>query len=205
MKRILIIEPSRAVRETVAQLLARDYELEQRDGLLHGAALAGAAARADLVISSAGQGAWVSELARLKAPVILLAESDSAAQAFAGRGNFKLLLKPFNPYDFKTAVEALLNLPNLSPPAPVPPGGYLEYPYLSHGAARLAQRFGSLSLPLLIWGERGCGQDRVARAMLREAARAGVLVWLNAPDLTADDLKHQQEQLIALCAVKDSH
>src|SRR5918992_5527073 len=100
MKRILLIDTFRAMRETVAQLLPREYELEQRDTLPDGVALADVAARADLVISSAAPGgAWLAELARLNAPVVLLADSNTAAQAFAGREDFRLLLEPFNPYE----------------------------------------------------------------------------------------------------------
>ena len=111
MNRILLIDTCRAVRETVAQFLAREYQLEQRDTLPDGVALADAAARADLVISSAAPGAWLAELARLNARVVLLADSSTAAQAFAGREDFRLLLKPFNPYELKAAVESLLQQP----------------------------------------------------------------------------------------------
>ena len=204
MNRILLIDTCRAVRETVAQLLPREYELDQRDTLPNGVALTDAAARADLVISSAAPGgAWVAELARLNAPVVLLADSNTVAQAFAGRENFMLLLEPFNPYELKAAVKNLLHQPNRS--APPPPSRYVDYPYISEGAARLARRFETLSLPLLIWGERGCGQDRVARAILGKAADSGTLIVLNGTYITADDLKRQQEQLIALCKIRGAH
>jgi DNA-binding NtrC family response regulator len=204
MTRILIIEPSPALRETIGQLLARDYELDRRETLLDAVALPEAAACADLLIASAGPAEWTAELARLNVPVLLLADSGSAAQPFAGREDLKFLLKPFNPYDLKAAVESLIGRPNLSKPIQAAPSAYLDFPYLTHGAARLARRFEALSLPLLIWGERGCGQDRVARAMLRDAARAGLLVALNGLDITADCLKHQQAKLGALCSAQGS-
>ncbi|HEX2230196.1 MAG TPA: histidine kinase dimerization/phospho-acceptor domain-containing protein [Candidatus Binatia bacterium] len=204
MNRILLIDTCRAVRETVAQLLRHEYTLEQRDTLPEGIALADAAARADLVISSAAAGgAWVAELACLNAPVVLLADSNTAAQAFAGRESFTVLLEPFNPYELKAAVKNLLHQSNRG--AAPPPSRYVEYPYISEGAARLARRFEALSLPLLIWGERGCGQDRVARAILRKEADSGTLVVLNGTYITADDLKRQQEQLIGLSKNKGAH
>jgi DNA-binding NtrC family response regulator len=200
MTRILIIEPSRVLRETVAQLLARDYELDQRDALLDTVALTDAAARADLVISSADPAQWAAELARLNVAVLLLADSKAAAQSFARQANVQFLPKPFNPYDLRAAVENLVNRPTLGSMAQPAPGACLDFPYLSRGAARLARRFGSLALPVLIWGERGCGQDRVARAMLGEAAHAGASLFLNGLDITADYLERQQACLAALCS-----
>lgn len=209
MMRILVIEPLPAVRETVALLLARDYELDQRDTLLDAATLADAAVGADVVISSAGPATWTAELvrlaARLNVAVLLLVDSQPVTQSFAGQENFKFLIKPVNPYDLKAAVESLVNRPTLTIAAQAVPNAFIGFPYLSHAAARLARRFASLSLPVLIWGERGCGQDRVARAMLSEAAHGGMLVTLNGLDIAADYLEHQQAQLAALCTVKGSH
>ena len=54
MKRILVIDRSPAVRESVAILLARDYMVEQHDGLLDPDVLADGAARAELVIAGVG-------------------------------------------------------------------------------------------------------------------------------------------------------
>jgi signal transduction histidine kinase len=60
-------------------------------------------------------------------------------------------------------------------------------------------------LPVLIWGERGCGQDRIARALLDEAAQAGLLVTLNGLEIAADYLEHQHALLTALSSVRGSH
>ena len=209
MTRILVIEPLPAVRETVALLLARDYEVDQRHTWLDAATLADAAAGVDLVISSAGPAAWTAELARLAArlsvAVLLLADSQAEAQSFTGQENLRFLGKPFNPYELRAAVESLVNRPTLSIAAHAAPNACIGFPYLSHAAARLASRFASVSLPVLVWGERGCGQDRVARAMLSEAAHGGLLVTLNGLDIAADYLEYQQAQLASLRTGKGFH
>jgi signal transduction histidine kinase len=76
---------------------------------------------------------------------------------------------------------------------------------LSRGAAHLARRFEPLELPVLIWGERGCGQDRVARALVREQARAGALVVLNGAEAGAEWLKNAQARLRPYSAMPDMH
>ena len=203
MKHILVIDPSPAVRESLALLLARDYQVEQRDSLLDDAILADAVAGVDLVIASSGSAAWTAALARLAAQanlaVLLLVESEPVLGAFAHQGNLRCLAMPFNPYDLKAAVESLLSVASTHRPqlAEQPaPSHYLEFPFVSRGAALLARRFAPLSLPVLIWGERGCGQDRVARAMLGQTP-GGVFLSLNGLHIAADYLRHQQAQLAA--------
>ena len=209
MKRILVIDPSPGVRETVALLLARDYDIDQRDTLLAPAVLAAAAADAELVISSLGPEKWAARLARLAAranlAVLLLADSKAATRSLAGQKNLDFLVKPFNPYDLKAAVEKLLNRRSpTAAPAQAAQSKYLDFPFVGQAVAQLARRFGRLSLPLLIWGERGCGQDRLARAMLCETAHAGAVLTLNGVDIAADYLQHQRAQLATLRSFGDA-
>lgn len=203
MKRILMIDPSQAVRETVALFLARDYELDQRDTALDGTALADAAMSVDLVISSAGVEEWTAELARLaargKVAVLILADSKAAAKSLARGASLGCLVKPFSYYDLKAAVERLLNRTPLNAPVRPAPSAlkvsYLEFPFVNRATARLTRRFASYSLPVLIWGELGCGQDRVARAMISGVADAGTLLPLNGVDIGADYLKEKRAEL----------
>jgi DNA-binding NtrC family response regulator len=203
MKRILIIDPSAAVRETVALALARDYELDRRATRLDAVALEDAAAGVGLVISSAGPASWTAELTRLAArkniAVLLLVKSAALTQPAGSQENPRFLVKPFSSYDLKAAVESMLNrpTPGAAAPAQAASSDYLGFPYVSHAAARLARRFGSLSLPLLIWGERGCGQDQVARAIIGEA-HIDAFVALNGVDIGADYLQHQRTRLARL-------
>jgi DNA-binding NtrC family response regulator len=201
MKRILIIDSSAAVRETVALALARDYELDQRASQLDALALEKATAGVQLVITSAGPASWTAELARLAArkniAVLLLVKSATLTQPPGSQENPRFLLQPFSSYDLKAAVESMLDRTTAGAAAAAPSNDYLGFPYVSHTAARLARRFGSLSLPLLIWGERGCGQDQVARAVLSEA-HIGAFVALNGANIRADYLQHERTRLVRL-------
>jgi len=205
MKRILLIDLSQAVRETVTLLLAGDYELMRCDSAPESFSLTDGAAGVDLVITGAGHVAWTAELARLaargKLAVLFLAESNTVAKSLARGERLGCLVKPFTPYDLKAAVERLLNRTSVSAPAPTAPsaapGSYLEFPFVSRPTAHLARRFTPISLPVLIWGELGCGQDRVARALLGGAANTKAALSLNGVDVGADYLKQKRSELTA--------
>ncbi|MDH3443922.1 MAG: hypothetical protein OEN50_08375, partial [Deltaproteobacteria bacterium] len=199
MKRILVIDPSRAVRETVALYLAGEYELVQLDSVPDGAALRAAALDVDAVIASAGPASWTAELELLTAggelAVLILHDSKAAASSSLNTANLGWLVKPFSIYQLRAAVELLLN--RASPGAPitsVPSSSYLDFPFVSRTVARLARRFASTSLPVLTWGELGCGQDRVARAMVAVANKSAA-VLLNGVDIHADYLKEKRREL----------
>jgi DNA-binding NtrC family response regulator len=205
MKRILLVDSSPAVKETVALLLAGQYEIIRYDGAPEKAALADTAAKVDLVIAGAGPAAWTAELARLaaedKVAVLLLADTEAVAKSFVCGAGLGCLIKPFTPYDLKATVERLLNRITLSAAAPAlavaAPRSYLEFPFISRTEAHLARRFASSSLPVLIWGELGCGQDRVARAMLSGEADCKAALPLNGVDIGADYLKAKRSELAA--------
>jgi DNA-binding NtrC family response regulator len=205
MTRILIIEPQRAVRETVERLLGREYEIDARDSVPDRATLAQAAAGADLAIANSGLSAWTAELARLNIPVLVLGDFKRAARVFGARENVRILPRPFNPYEFKSAVEDLLSRPKVINSVRMSSGDWLDFPFLSRGASLLARRFETLALPVLLWGERGCGQDRVARALVRRQTSAGAIVVLNGFDVTAEGLRTVRDRLRLLDATPDSH
>ena len=177
MTRILVIELSPAVRETVALFLAgglrgRPSEYTQEPHLS-----ADAAAGVDLVISGAGPAAWTAELARLAARSSLgyccwpsPRPKRNLFPAAKSRLVSRLTLMISG-----LRSESLLNRTTVSVAAPAAPDAYIGFPYFSQPTARLAPRFAPVSLPVLVWGEPGCGQDRVARAMLGEAAHQGRL------------------------------
>jgi DNA-binding NtrC family response regulator len=203
MKRILVIDHSPAVRETLAMLLAGDYELVCRDRTLDGTMLAEVAAGVDLLISSAGPAPWtavlVSLAARRKVAVLALADSKAVADSLSQKENLRCLGKPFTPYDLKGEVSWLLNRPShaFSAPREVT-SPYLEFPFVSRATARLAIRFKSFALPILVWGELGCGQDRVVRALLSGAAERVSLLSLNGVEIGADYLKEKGIELAAV-------
>ncbi len=200
MKRILIIDPSRAVRETVAvQLAGYEYTLTQWDSMPEGPALRDAVLNAEAVISSAGPESWTSELKLLAArgtvAVLILADSKTLAESSPNTANLGWLVKPFSAHDLRAALERLFNRPSAGAVAPrVPSNSFLDFPFVNRAAARLARRFASYSLPVLIGGELGCGQDRVARAMLA-AANNSAAVLLNGVDVRADYLQEKRRQL----------
>jgi DNA-binding NtrC family response regulator len=203
MKRILVIDHSSAIRESVAMLLAGEYELFRRDRMLDGTTLAQAAAGFDLVISSAGPPAWTAELVGLAAggtlAVLVLADSKAVSKSLSPRVNVGCLLEPFSPYELKGEVSRLLSRPSYAFSAPILAGSpYLDFPFVSRATARLARRFKSLSLPILVWGEIGCGQDRVVRAMLGGAVERGSLLPLNIVEIGADYLKEKGSEVAAL-------
>jgi DNA-binding NtrC family response regulator len=205
MKRILLVDSSQAVKETVALLLAGKYELIRYDSAPEIAALTDSAAAVDLVIAGACPAPWTAELARLatedKVAVLFLADSQAIAKSFVRGAGLGCLVKPFTPYNLKAEMERLLNRTTLSAPAPAlpiaAPGSYLEFPFISRVEAHLARRFESSSLPVLIWGELGCGQDRVARAMLSGAADFKAALALNGVDIGADYLKVKRSEIAA--------
>ena len=205
MKRILLVGLSPAVRETVALLLAGQYELIRCDSAPDSAVLADAAAGVDLVIAGAAPAAWAAELARLaaqgKVAVLLMADSEAVAESLVRGAGLGCLVEPFTPYDLKATVVRLLNWVALAAPAPAlpstAPGSYLEFPFVSRATAHLARRFAPISLPLLIWGELGCGQDRVARGMLGGGANINTALALNGVDIGADYLREKRSELAA--------
>jgi DNA-binding NtrC family response regulator len=124
--------------------------------------------------------------------VLFLVDSKSAAKAIEDRESVGCLAKPFSPYELKEKVGQLLarrtTLSKAFSYFPVEPQGeftrYLQFPYLSHGALSLVHRFAATDLPLLISGEIGCGQERVARGIHFLGARLGGWVVLNAAEIT---------------------
>ena len=140
-----------------------------------------------------------------KAPfaVLFLVDSKSAARAIEDRERVGCLAKPFSPYELKEKVGQLLARRNilseaLSHPGVEPQGEftrYLEFPYLSRAAASLVHRFAATGLPILISGEIGCGQERVARGIHFLGARFGSWILLHAAEINSAYLDQKSLQL----------
>jgi DNA-binding NtrC family response regulator len=197
-KRILVIEESEVVRETLALILGREFVVAKRPFAKGALSFADADRDVDLLILGVTPaiGREPSNLLRFadKAPfaVLFLVDSKSAARAIEDRESVGCLAKPFSPYELKEKVGQLLarrtTLSKAFSYFPVEPQGeftrYLQFPYLSHGALSLVHRFAATDLPLLISGEIGCGQERVARGIHFLGARLGGWVVLNAAEIT---------------------
>lgn len=209
MKRILVIDESEVVRETLALVLGRDFIVAKRSlgsGLLP---FADAENDVDLLILGITPAieAQTSSLLRFAAQapfaVLFLVDSKSAAKAIEDREKVGCLAKPFNPYELKAKVGRLISRRGFlsAVPAPSPEERkeelthYLEFPYLNRTAATLVHRFAATRLPILITGEIGCGQDRVARAIHALGGSFASRISINAAEIGLDDLAQKSHQL----------
>jgi DNA-binding NtrC family response regulator len=208
-KRILVIEESEVVRETLALILGREFVVAKRPFGKGVFSFAETDRDVDLLILGVTPaiGKEPSSLLRFadKAPfsVLFLVDSKSAARAIDDRERVGCLAKPFSPYELKEKVGQLLARRNilseaLSHPNVEPQGEfsrYLEFPYLNRAAASLIHRFAATGLPILISGEIGCGQERVARGIHFLGARFGSWVSLHAAEINNAYLDQKSLQL----------
>jgi DNA-binding NtrC family response regulator len=208
-KRILVIEESEVVRETLALILGREFVVAKRP-FGKGAFSFGETDRdVDLLILGVTPaiGKEPSSLLRFadRAPfaVLFLVDSKSAARAIEDRERVGCLAKPFSPYELKEKVGQLLARRNILSEVLSQPGfeaqgefsRYLEFPYLTRAAASLVHRFAATHLPILISGEIGCGQERVARGVHFSAARFGTWILLNGAEVSPAYLDQKSLQL----------
>jgi len=198
MKKILVVDESVAVRETLALILGREFLVVHRP-LGARQKLTESDEQVDLLILGLSP-LWTSESATLvqsvaAAPYAVLFLVDSRSTLpLPDRQNpnrIDCLAKPFNPYELKEKVGRLLSgqrsvvLPVRSVDLrPGRAGRYLEFPYVSRPASVLAQRYALSRLPILIYGETGCGQESVARGIYEVEKAQGPWVSLSCAALT---------------------
>jgi DNA-binding NtrC family response regulator len=203
MKRILVVDESRAVRETVTFVLGSDYDVVERPCLLDESVFAGNE-KADLLILgiSARLASDIPDLLRtttqVPVPVLFLVDSRSTVNFSESRGEFNFLAKPFNPYALKEKVGQLLNQRDPSSVESSLPsmkrdevGRYLDFPRIPAFTSVLAKKYALTSLPILIQGEMGCGQERVARAIYYLNDQAGTWTAVYISGISRYDLLQQ--------------
>src|SRR4030095_5559388 len=209
MKRILVIDESEVVRDTLALILGREFAVAKRALNAPGLSLADAREECDLLILgvSPRYGLEAASIVRVAAQlpfaVLLLVESKSTARDIEGAAEVGCLTKPFNPYELHEKVGQLLarrliySSAEMIAPARAPGdlARYLEYPYLSRSAATIVRRFAATQLPLLIYGELGCGQNRIAAAVHGVQKSPGRRVSINAPEVNAEYLAKKSQEL----------
>jgi len=190
MKKILVVDESQAVRETIALVLGRDFAVVQRSSL-EDEDPAASGAEIDLLIvgvapAPARNPSLFSDIAeRFPCPILFLVDSRTAAAVRMPHANADCLAKPFNPYELKEKVSSLLaeafEAPRLLSSAWTTASHaarYLDYPFVPAAVSAAAKSFAMTPFPLLVLAEPGCGQERVARAVHALNDRAGP--WLSA-------------------------
>jgi two-component system response regulator PilR (NtrC family) len=207
MKRILVIDESEVVRETLALILGREFIVIKRP---HGTgAFFDSESDVDLVILGVTPGIRVESstllrfAARAPFAVLFLVDSKTAARNIEDRDKVGCLAKPFNPYELREKVGLLLARHNALAQNAIPSSQsrhdevtpYLQFPYLSRTAASLVRRFVTTELPLLISGEIGCGQERVARAVQSSRVNPSAFITLSATDITTEYLAEKSLEL----------
>jgi DNA-binding NtrC family response regulator len=172
MKKILVVDESHAVRETIHLVLGGDFAVAQKSSL---DSLDFNEAGIDLLIvgvsAALEQPADLSDIARRStSPVLFLVASPFIPADAPQRSGVDYLLKPFNPYSLKQKVAGLLSGARLR-------GGdaaavlsarslrYLDPPFVPAQISQLARKFADTPFPLLIVAEAGCGQEAIARAI----------------------------------------
>jgi DNA-binding NtrC family response regulator len=209
MKRILVIDESEVVRETLALILGREFAVLKRPPGSRGLPLAETGEDVDLLILGVTPhvGSEAAGLTRLAAQlpfaVLFLVDSKSVARAIQNRAEVTCLTKPFNPYELHEKVGQLLarqrafrTSRNISTEHDSENfSKYLDFPFLRRSAALLARRFAAARLPLLVLGEMGCGQDKVAAGICRIDKVPELRISINAVDLSEDYLSQLSARL----------
>jgi DNA-binding NtrC family response regulator len=205
MKRILVIDESEVVRETLALILGSEFVILKRP-LLASEFPVSDAREVDLLILGVTPqlGLETASLlrlaARLPAAVLFLVESKAVARAIESKAQIACLTKPFNPHELCQKVGQLLARRADLHKAPQYKrtddqaddfSRYLEFPYLGRSAASVVRRFAAARLPLLITGETGCGQSRVAAGICALNNPPGLRLFLNAIEVSEEYLSQK--------------
>jgi len=212
MKRILVVDDSDAVRETLALLLEGDFSVVRSAVGAEGLSLADIQHDVGLIIIGVASAAvrrapaLVSFASRRRLAILFLVDSKSVGKSITVRDNVGWLSKPFNPYELKAEVARLLAPTDVSvrPPVRLPEAQhhnltrFVEFPYVNRVAASLIRRFAATRLPVLISGEMGCGQPRIARTMHRLAENPGFCVLLGGRGVNESYLEGRRFE-IAKC------
>ena len=207
MKRILVIDESEVIRETLALILGRDFFVVKKFFGTKGFSPADASPDVDLLIigvnpalrSDAGK--LLRFAAEVRCAVLFLVDSRSATKLIEEQETVGCLAKPFNPYELKQKVGTLLArravLPRMRP---LPEtrnnpthSQYLSFPFLGRTAVTLVHRFSRTRLPVLVSGEIGCGQERVVRGMCAVSDAAST--FMNAAEINDQYLTSKKAQL----------
>jgi DNA-binding NtrC family response regulator len=201
MNKILVVDASAAVRETIHLVLGGDFAVAQKASL---EAVDFNEPGVDLLIvgvsSAVEESADLADIARRAySPVLFLVDAQfSPAGAPQWRG-IDYLVKPFNPYSLKEKIAGLLrDRPAESQASAVVSGRrlrYLDPPFFPPEVSKLARQYAETPFALLIVAEPGCGQEALARGI--HGLRASPGGWLSVHPAEAARLGETLEAMQA--------
>jgi len=209
MKRILVLDNSEATRETIEFLLESEFIVEKRAVDGENLTLPALDTPIDVIILGvprelqSGQPQLAAWARSAPCPVLFLVNSPSSTQAFANSARTGCLSMPFDPYRLRAEVERLAAAKQ--PESTASPGNiaalsiranrYAEYPFISRANAMLVHRFVAAGLPVLVFGELGCGQENVVQTMASLAGPSPLC--LSAAEINESYLREQDDKLTA--------
>jgi signal transduction histidine kinase len=177
--RILIVDDSAAVRETVSILLGGEYEVHA-SRLDEYIAKGFSGSSPHLIIAPRGAaGHGDARPFPPDVPVLWIAASDESSDG----GHGPSLPRRFSPRDLRRRVAELLAEP-LARNGATTYGARLRPPYVTSAAARALTDGVATEVPLHLVGEPGVGKRSVARA-IHAAGRSGPFLTVSAKDFDA--------------------
>jgi DNA-binding NtrC family response regulator len=201
MNKILVVDASAAVRETIHLVLGGDFAVAQKASLEE---VDFNEPRIDLFIvglsSAVDESVDPADIARRACgPVLFLVDSQfSPAGAPQWRG-IDYLVKPFNPYSLKEKIAGLLRDRPVEGQASAVVSGrrlrYLDPPFFPAEVSKLARQYAETPFALLIVAEPGSGQEALARGI--HALRASPTGWLSVHPAEAAHLGDTLEAMKA--------
>jgi DNA-binding NtrC family response regulator len=161
LRRILVVDDSPAVRETVSILLAGDYDV-QALGADEIAARGIPGPLPNLIIAAraVGRGGHVAAFPP-GTPVLWIDSPGDTPTGAAGPS----IPRRFSPRELRQRVAELLIAPGARAASPPAPSTRLQPPYVTSDAARAIGQALDTELPLHLVGESGTGKRFVARAI----------------------------------------
>src|ERR1700741_1527560 len=114
MKRILVVDESDAVRETVALLLENDFAVIKNSVGVHELSEGDVARDIELLIIGVPRNALgcasalLNSAARSRFAILFLVDSKSSGKSITVQENVGWLAKPFDPYELRAEVARLL-------------------------------------------------------------------------------------------------
>ncbi len=204
MKRILVIDESEVIRETLALILGHEFTVIKKSIAAGALPSTDVEQDVDLMIlgvspkARSDAGSLLSFASQLPYAVLFLVDNRAAMEMIEQQDDVGCLAKPFNPYELKRKIGSLLARKSVMPALPASSAvrldrfsQYLTFPFLTRTAATLVHRFAVTQLPVLVWGELGCGQERVIRGMRAIDNNSIPYAFINGREINRERLQQK--------------